>query len=113
MNEITSTSATSSSAYIQQSCYTGTTSCGGDYLPLRKNNMSEIAKHELCVQMANDLYPTDAKKRKKYIENCMRDDRAKIWKMFFPDKPMPDIEENAVEKYAGFLDKYLPFHEEK
>jgi len=34
--------------------------------------------------------------------------RIAIWKTLFEDKPLPTIEENAVEKYAGSLDKYLP-----
>lgn len=33
--------------------------------------------------------------------------RATIWKTLFGDRPLPNIEENAVEKYAGSLDQYL------
>lgn len=34
--------------------------------------------------------------------------RLAIWRALFKDKPLPMIEEDAVEKYAGSLDKYLP-----
>ncbi len=34
--------------------------------------------------------------------------RAAIWNALFCDMPLPNVEENAVEKYAGSLDKYLP-----
>jgi len=69
--------------------------------------MVDVAKWEICVHMANELYPMDVERRRTYVKNCMKDDRAKIWKKLFPNEVMPDIEENAVEKYAGSLDKYL------
>jgi len=34
--------------------------------------------------------------------------RVAIWRALFKDRPLPTIEENAVEKYAGSLNKYLP-----
>jgi hypothetical protein len=34
--------------------------------------------------------------------------RIAIWRALFKDKSLPRIEEGAVEKYAGSLDKYLP-----
>lgn len=33
--------------------------------------------------------------------------RANIWRALFGDEQMPSIEKNAVEKYAGMLDKYI------
>jgi len=34
--------------------------------------------------------------------------RSATWSALYEDKPMPDVEENAVEKYSGSLDQYLP-----
>jgi hypothetical protein len=34
--------------------------------------------------------------------------RTATWKAMFNGEPLPEIEENAVEKYAGSLDQYLP-----
>jgi hypothetical protein len=34
--------------------------------------------------------------------------RNATWKALFEDKPIPAVEEKAVTKYAGSLDKYLP-----
>ena len=34
--------------------------------------------------------------------------RAETWKALFEERTIPEIEENAVEKYAGSLDRYLP-----
>jgi len=34
--------------------------------------------------------------------------RVNIWRTLFGDEQMPAIEVNAVEKYAGLLDKHLP-----
>jgi hypothetical protein len=33
--------------------------------------------------------------------------RARLWKLFFPDKPLGEPEDNAVEKYFGIFDKYV------
>ncbi len=34
--------------------------------------------------------------------------KSTTWEALFDDEPMPLVEENAVEKYAGSLDAYLP-----
>ena len=34
--------------------------------------------------------------------------RAATWNALFVDKALPEIEDSAVEKYAGTLDQYLP-----
>lgn len=34
--------------------------------------------------------------------------RVNIWKTLFGDEPMPVVEGNAVQKYAGMLDRYIP-----
>ena len=34
--------------------------------------------------------------------------RSATWEALYTDEPVPSIEENAVEKYAGSLDSYLP-----
>jgi len=47
----------------------------------------------------------------KPIERLEIDDsesRRMIWQTLFPTEPMPKVEENAVEKYSGLLDKFLP-----
>jgi len=37
-----------------------------------------------------------------------RESRKRIWQALFPTIPMPKVEENAVEKCCGLLDKFLP-----
>lgn len=33
--------------------------------------------------------------------------RTKIWNLFFENTPLPEPEDNAVEKYYGLLDKFV------
>jgi hypothetical protein len=58
------------------------------------------------------IFQKKAIKRTVYLERKLPVDdtvsRAAIWKALFKDKPLPNIEEDAVEKYAGLLDEYLP-----
>lgn len=36
--------------------------------------------------------------------------REKVWRMFFKDKPLPQVKANAIREYYGALDKYVDWN---
>lgn len=58
---------------------------------------------ELCMALPKEK---PLEKQVKTVDDTKS--RLSIWKALCGDDPMPIVEENAVEKYAGMLDNYLP-----
>lgn len=66
----------------------------------------KIAIHPIdYFELSKRLRPTGIYRR---ISLDDSKSRIAIWRALFKDEPLPRIEEDAVEKYAGSLDKYLP-----
>ena len=79
-------------------------------LDMRPHVVPQFPKHEIVIPSIDYLEPF-GKFKKPPTRRVSLDDsesRLAIWRALFKDRPLPMVEENAVEKYAGSLDKYLP-----
>lgn len=79
-------------------------------LNMRPHVVTKFPKHEIVISPI-DLELFGRLKVPPTPRRVSLDDsesRFAIWTALFEDKPLPRIEEGAVEKYAGSLDKYLP-----
>jgi len=80
-------------------------------LSMRPHVFPQFPKHEIIISPIDyselfGILKVPATPRRVGLDDSVS--RLAIWKALFKDKAFPMIEEGAVEKYAGSLDKYLP-----